>query len=84
MRHVVMLNLEAVQLKNQGAVGDEPLVLGSTMGALAAEQTLIPAAARLDVGYGDQWLGTHRHPPDCSDATIPPHEVTDGEASRNP
>lgn len=81
---VVVLDLEAMELKNQHAVGNEPLVLGPAMGAPTPEETLIPAATRFDVGDGDQGLRTDGHLPDCSDATIPPHEVTDGQASHNP
>jgi hypothetical protein len=30
------------------------------VGAAATQQALIPAAAGLDIGHTDKWLGTHR------------------------
>ena len=50
---MMMLNIPSVQLKNQPAVRNEPLVLGAAMGALAAKETLIPATARLDIGHAN-------------------------------
>jgi hypothetical protein len=50
---VVMLDVEPMELKNQYGIGNEPLVLGSAMGAPTPEETLIPAATRFDVGDGD-------------------------------
>lgn len=58
-RTVVMLDFEAVQLKDQKAIQDEALVMRSSVRALAAEQLLVPAAARLDVDHGDEGLRTH-------------------------
>jgi hypothetical protein len=56
---MMMLHIPSVQLKDQPAVRHEPLILGPAMGALAAEETLIPATARLDIGYADKWLWIH-------------------------
>ena len=56
---MMMLNIPSVQLKNQPAVRNEPLVVGSPMGALAAKETLIPATARLDIGHANKWLWIH-------------------------
>ena len=52
-RQVVVLDLEAMELKNQVAVGNKPIVLGSAVGALTSQQTLVPAAARFNVGDSD-------------------------------
>jgi len=56
---MMMLHIPSVQLKDQPAVRDEPLIFGPAVGALAAKETLIPAAARLDIGHADQWLWIH-------------------------
>ena len=53
---VIVLHVPPVQLENQPAVGHEPVVLGATVAAAAAKETLIPAAARLDIGYADEGL----------------------------
>ena len=59
---VVMLDVPGVQLKDELAVDGQPLVLRAAVRALAAEQALIPAAARLDVLDGDQGLRAHVGP----------------------
>jgi tRNA-Thr(GGU) m(6)t(6)A37 methyltransferase TsaA len=56
---VVMLNIPGVQLENELAVDGQPLVLRAAVRALAPEQALIPAAARLDILDGDQGLRAH-------------------------
>ena len=56
---MMMRHIPSVQLKNQPAVGNEPLILGSAVAALAAKETLIPATARLDIGYANEWLWIH-------------------------
>lgn len=56
---VVMLDLPPVKLKDQSAVDDEALVLRPAVGAPAAEQLLIPAAARLNVFDADERLWMH-------------------------
>lgn len=59
-RPVMVMDLEAVELKHQHTIADQPLVLGSAMCAPAAQEALIPLAARLDVGHGNERLGTRR------------------------
>ena len=59
-RSVVVFDLKAVQLQDQHAVGDQSLIFRAAVRALAAEQTLVPPAARFDVGHCDEGLGTHR------------------------
>ena len=54
-----MLLLPAVQLQDQPAAGDEAFVVRPAVVAPAAEQPLIPPAARLDVAHADQGLRTH-------------------------
>ena len=56
---MMMLHIPSVQLKNQPAVRNEPLIVGPAMGALAAKETLIPATARLDIGHANKWLWIH-------------------------
>jgi hypothetical protein len=56
---MMMLHIPPVQLKNQPAVENKPLILGPAVGALAAEETLIPSTARLDIGYANKWLWIH-------------------------
>lgn len=56
---VIMRHLEAMQLQDKLAVQDQLFVGGASMVAPAAEQTLIPPAARFHVGYRDQRLRTH-------------------------
>ena len=58
---MVMLHIPSVQLKNQSAVRNEPLILRPAMGALAPKETLIPATARLDIRHANKWLGIHRN-----------------------
>ena len=56
---MMMLYIPSVQLENQPAVRNEPLILGPAMGALAAKEPLIPATARLDIGHANKWLWIH-------------------------
>jgi hypothetical protein len=58
-RSVVVLDLPAMELEDQDVTPVEPLVFRAAVRALDAEESLIPAAARLDVGHRDQGLGTH-------------------------
>jgi hypothetical protein len=53
---MMMPHIPPMELKNQLAVGHEPLIVGPAVGALAAKETLIPATARLDIGYANKWL----------------------------
>jgi hypothetical protein len=50
---VMVFHFEAVQLKDKLAIGDQLLVLGASVIAAAAQQTLIPPATRFDAGTGD-------------------------------
>ena len=56
---MMVLHVPAVELQNQLAIADEPLVFTSAVGTLAVEETLIPAAARLNVGDANEWLWIH-------------------------
>jgi hypothetical protein len=59
-RAVVVIDLEPVELEDERAIRrDQPLVVGAAVRAPASEETPAPAAARLDVTYGNQGLGTH-------------------------
>lgn len=53
---LVMLHLPSVQLKNQPAVRDEPLILTAAMSALTAQETLIPATARFNIMHANEGL----------------------------
>ena len=53
---VLVLDIPVVQLKDQGFTGDQSLIVRPTVPALATEQTLIPAAACLDVVHANEWL----------------------------
>src|SRR3984893_103895 len=73
--HVRMLvGLPGMKLKDErpGWI-DELLVLGAAMAARAAEQILVPPAARLHVSNGNQRLGLHRPPPLLTD--LPPRQA---------
>lgn len=63
----MVLKGPGVELENQITLGDEALVFGATMRALATEQTLIPPAAGFDVAHRDEGLGSH-----LADPTTPP------------
>ena len=56
---MVVVDAPVVKLENQRAVPHQPLIFGTAVRALAAEEALVPAATRLDVSHRDQWLGTH-------------------------
>jgi hypothetical protein len=55
-RAVMMLDLPPVQLQDQGIVRNQALVFGPAMRAAAAEEILVPSAARFDVADGDEGL----------------------------
>jgi hypothetical protein len=57
---VMVLDVPAMELKQQLIVLDEPFVLGATVTALAPQQTLVPAATCLNITDADQGLWTHR------------------------
>jgi hypothetical protein len=52
-RAMIMLDLETVKLQDEGTVPDEPLIIAAAVIAAAAEQPLIPSAARLNIGDSD-------------------------------
>jgi hypothetical protein len=56
---VMMLHLEAMQLKHELPVRDQLFIGGASMIAPAAKQTLVPPAACFHVGHGNQRLRTH-------------------------
>ena len=56
---MMMLHIPSVQLKNQPAVGYEPLILTSAMRTLTAEEMLIPATARFDIAHANKGLWIH-------------------------
>jgi hypothetical protein len=58
-RAVMMFHLEAMQLKHELAIRDQLFIGGASVIAPAAEQSLVPAAARFHIGHGDQRLRTH-------------------------
>lgn len=58
-RTMMVFYFEAVQLKDELAIRDQPLIFGAAMIARAAQQTLIPSAACFHIGYGDERLRTH-------------------------
>lgn len=56
---VMMLHVPTMQLKHQPAVRNEPLILAAAMVAFATEETLIPAAARLNIAHANEGLWSH-------------------------
>ena len=53
---MMMLHIPSVQLKNQPAVRNQPLILRAAMRTLTAKETLIPATARFDIAYANKGL----------------------------
>jgi hypothetical protein len=51
-----MFDLPVVQLEDECAARDQPLVIGVSMCAPTAQETPIPPAARFDVGDRDERL----------------------------
>jgi hypothetical protein len=58
-RPMMVFNFKAVQLKDQLAVRNQLLVLGSSVAAAAAQQALIPSAAGFYIGYGNERVRAH-------------------------
>ncbi len=56
---MMMLHLPSVQLQDQPAPRYQSLIILAAMRALTAEETLIPATARLDIAHANQGLWTH-------------------------
>ena len=52
-----MVPFEGVELEDEGAPVNEPLVGGTTVVAAQPEHVLIPPAGYLDIAYGDERLG---------------------------
>jgi hypothetical protein len=61
-RTVVMIDIKAMQLEDQNTSRFQSFVLVPTVIALAAKQSLIPAAAGFDISDGNQGLRTHKLP----------------------
>jgi len=53
---MMMLHILSVQLKNQPAVRNQPLILRAAMRTLTAKETLIPATARFNIAYANKGL----------------------------
>jgi hypothetical protein len=60
---VMMLYQETVKLQNELAIPQQPFVFWASVIAPASQQALVPAAACLHVGYGNERLGQHRVSP---------------------
>ena len=56
---VMMLEVPAMQLKNQPAIGHEPFIIRPAVVTPAAEQPLIPAAAGFNVIHANERLRLH-------------------------
>jgi hypothetical protein len=56
---VMMLHVPKVQLKNQPAQRNKPLILGAAVVTLAAKESLIPATACLNVSDTNKGLWAH-------------------------
>ena len=53
---MMMLDIPSVQLKNQPALRNQPLILSAAMRTLTAKETLIPATARFNIAYANKGL----------------------------
>jgi hypothetical protein len=58
-RNVVMAHQPGMQLQHETPIVNESLIFGPAVGALTSEQSLIPAAAGLDVVHANEGLGAH-------------------------
>jgi hypothetical protein len=56
---VVVLGLEAVELKDELVIEAEAVIVWTTMVAAQVEEALVPATAGLDVRNCDEGLGAH-------------------------
>jgi|SRR6187397_51506 hypothetical protein len=56
---VMMLHIPPVQLKNQLAVRNEPLILRAAMATLTVKETLIPPTARFNIAHANKGLWAH-------------------------
>lgn len=59
-RQMVVGDLKTVQLEDEDAAGDEPVVFRPAVRALTTEEMLVPATAGLHIGNRYEGLGTHR------------------------
>ena len=67
---VVVCNVSMVELQRERVVGEQPLVVGTSMITTETKELLIPQTRRFDVAYGDHGLGLSRghHPDDNADS----------------
>jgi hypothetical protein len=56
---MMMLHLPAVQLKNQPAIRNEPLIIWPPVVTLTTKEPLIPTAARLNIARANKGLRSH-------------------------
>jgi hypothetical protein len=56
---MVMFHIPVVQLKDQPPSRNKSFILVAAMVALTGEQTLIPAAAALDIAHANERLRMH-------------------------
>ena len=75
-RTVMVPHIPSVQLKDQPAMRDQPLILRATMSTLTAKQTPIPATACFDVMHTNEGLWTHKEPIDSWAALQPSYRST--------
>jgi hypothetical protein len=57
---VIVLHIPAMQLKDQLTMRVEALIGRAPVPALTAQQSLIPATARLNITHTDKGLGVHK------------------------
>ena len=79
---MMMLHIPSVQLKDQPVTRDQPLILLAAMRTLAAEQTLIPATARLDVAHANERLEMHKNSVANEPAQRPAPEAERGQPNQ--
>ena len=58
-RPVAVFDLKTVQLEDQRTIRDQSLIFRPAVRALTAEETLVPPAARFDIGHRNERLRTH-------------------------
>jgi hypothetical protein len=54
-----MLDVPAMELENEAIAQHQPLVVRASVATLATQETLVPAAARLNIVDADQGLWMH-------------------------
>ena len=60
-RPVAVFDLKTVQLEDQRTIRDPTPIFRIAARALTAEETLVPPAARFDIGHRDERLRTHQN-----------------------